>query len=86
MNKKNGFGYRLYKNGKVYIGDFKNEQKHGLGKLLDKDGQILYEGEYDNDVMHGKGKLFMPGMYFYKGEFFNNEITGNSLHVKIFIL
>lgn len=66
----------MYKNGKVFIGDFIKDQKHGQGILLDKDGSILYEGEYVNDKMHGKGKIFISGKYFYEGEFDNNKMEG----------
>lgn len=76
MNKRNGFGFRLYKNGKVYIGNFKKGQKHGHGQLLSREGLILFEGEYHNDFMHGRGKIYLPGLFCYEGEFHNNKMSG----------
>jgi hypothetical protein len=84
MNQKNGYGYRLYKNNKVYIGDFKDDLKHGQGKLLNRNGEILYEGEYSNDLMNGKGRLYLPNKYFYEGEFSDNHIKGKYIKTIFF--
>ena len=32
-----------------YIGEFKDDMRHGYGKELDKDGNVIYEGNWEND-------------------------------------
>lgn len=93
-NVRSGKGFRLYCDGKVYIGHFKQGVKDGHGILLDKDGNLLYEGMFFNDLMNGQGKLILPDNLIYQGEMENDKISGksNSLYfnmkdlVNLFIL
>ena len=41
-----------YTNGNLYIGQKKNDLKHGKGKYIFKD-RSYYEGGWKDDVMHG---------------------------------
>ena len=42
-----------------YRGDFKNGQKHGMGRITNKMG-YKYIGEFKNDRIEGKGALYCP--------------------------
>lgn len=41
-DKKSGFGKYRWANGTVYEGQFKNDNKHGEGKLLYPNGKISF--------------------------------------------
>ena len=48
-----------YKNGSIYDGQWKDDKRHGDGKMIYYNGYI-YEGEFENDVRHGQGKYTWP--------------------------
>ena len=56
---ENGVGKWLFKDGKVYIGKFKDSKRNGKGKQTSKDG-IMYDGDWKNDLMDGNGKYIHP--------------------------
>lgn len=82
-NRREGFGYRLYPSKQIYIGDFKNDFKHGTGRILSETGQIMYFGNFENDKMNGEGRMNIPNRFYYHGDFLDNQIQGRST---IFIL
>jgi hypothetical protein len=55
---KNGLicGKGVLKTGKgeKYCGYFNNGKKHGIGKLFDKDGNLICSGYWNNDNFVGK--------------------------------
>lgn len=51
-----------YSDGTVYIGDFYFGNRHGNGRLVDLNGELVYEGSWKNDVMHGSGKILIDGV------------------------
>lgn len=55
----NGEGVYAWPDGKKYIGEYKDDLKHGIGKMEYPDGKI-YEGEWEAGKRHGKGKLTLP--------------------------
>ena len=60
--------HEQYTNGNQYIGQKKNDLKHGRGKYVFKD-RSYYEGGWKDDMMHGEGQLFFPnGRVEYQGE------------------
>jgi len=64
-NKKEGDGTFWYTDGNIYTGAFKDDVKHGFGKLLYRPGTLVeesYEGMFDRGVRHGHGK------YIYKAQ------------------
>jgi len=79
-----GKGKYTYKGGKSYfVGDWKNGQRHGLGKAVMEDGTI-YFGEFQYGKRHGRGKKTWPdgrvfigdwkcGKYDGEGEYTNAE-------------
>ena len=44
--QKDGMGRLNYKDGRYFIGMFKNGMKHGKGCIISRQGKILSEGEY----------------------------------------
>jgi len=55
-----GKGEFIHANGDNYFGDFKNNQRHGVGKLIYADG--VYEGNFENNQKNGVGKhIFANG-------------------------
>jgi hypothetical protein len=66
-------------NKKIYIGDLKNYNKDGKGKLICKN--YIYEGDFVNDKKQGKGKLeYNDNGNKYEGEFNNDDINGYGLY------
>jgi hypothetical protein len=53
---KNGTGTKIYDNGDVYDGEWKEGKHHGKGKYLFVDGSI-YEGEWKDSLFSGQGVL-----------------------------
>ena len=52
-DKRDGFGIQLFPNGCFYIGFWKNNKAHGMGKLVIKDG-TYYEGQFfKNTITEG---------------------------------
>jgi len=64
-----------YSNGDVYKGEFKNGEKHGVGKLICNNGDV-YEGEFENGKKHGVGKLICNNGDVYDGKFENGKKHG----------
>ena len=51
-----GYGTYVYKDSTQYIGQWKNGVREGVGKLLGKQGEILYEGLFVNGFPATEGK------------------------------
>ena len=54
--------------GKVYVGQWTDDNMHGHGKYEFGDG-TTYEGEYEKGVRNGKGKYTYKNGGYYEGEF-----------------
>ena len=52
----NGTGKAVFKNNDIYIGQWFNGHKHGIGRLI-KPQYSDYSGEFVKDNMHGFGKI-----------------------------
>jgi hypothetical protein len=75
----NGKGEKLTLQGSHYIGEFKNNMKHGKGK--EETIEHIYEGDYLYDKKEGIGKLKYKGISdCYQGHFKDNSITGTGLY------
>lgn len=64
----------------IYVGNFKNGQKTGIGKIQFLNG-TLYEGNFLNDKYEGNGKLILPNGCIYEGEFHNNVFDGKGKYI-----
>ncbi len=70
----NGFGMRITSFKETYIGDLKNSEMCGIGKITYQNGQT-YTGEFKNDKTNGKGILQQPDGTILKGFFVDNEFS-----------
>lgn len=52
-----GTGHLINLNGDEYIGEFRDNEMHGWGKIILASTGDTYEGTWEHDKMHGKGKL-----------------------------
>ena len=74
-----GFGKYIWRDGESYVGEWKNNLKHGKGIDYDKNGKIIYEGDYVNDQYEGNGKLIEENGDYYIGQFLNDFKHGKGI-------
>ena len=67
-SKRDGYGKLILENGIYYIGQWKNDMKHGKGTLYKKDNSLIYEGDFENDKYNGFGQLNEENGDYYIGE------------------
>lgn len=53
-NLRDGNGKIIYSNGNIFIGLFKQNMKHGLGKEYNRDGKLLSSCEWIDDITNEK--------------------------------
>ena len=63
-----------------YVGDFKNEQKEGEGKIVYKILNDVYEGSFRNNSINGVGFYIWANKDTFKGEFLNGKMHGKGLY------
>ena len=63
----------------VYVGDFKDRQFNGQGKITYSNGTV-YEGEFKNNFYHGFGRLSYENGAKYEGEFQEGNYEGQGLY------
>lgn len=72
--KMHGFGLLTYRNDNSYEGEWKNDERDGLGKM--KTDEMTYEGEFKHDTPNGVGVMKIDRS-LYEGEFVNgNPVRG----------
>ena len=69
---------KIYELGK-YVGELKNDKRHGKGIMYYKNGDI-YEGEYYNDVKEGKGIYYHSNGDRYEGDYKNGRLEGKGIY------
>ncbi|WP_232380511.1 membrane-binding protein [Leptospira ainlahdjerensis] len=47
-NCKNGFGSKIYWDGKKYVGQWKDGEQDGFGVLIAKDRKIIFSGKWQS--------------------------------------
>jgi hypothetical protein len=76
QGKKEGFGIFYDSGGNKYIGEWKDDQFDGKGRLISINGDC-YEGDFKSGIIEGSGMLISKeGGYNYLGEFKNNKFHG----------
>ena len=58
---------------KVYTGDWRKGQWHGMGKYYTSAGELMYEGQFLNSRFHGVGTLFFMDGESLVSKFVNGE-------------
>ena len=76
--KKDGKGIEKNKN-YTYLGSFKDDLKHGKGKLIYNEGEEYYEGEFTNGKMTGYGFYKWANNNTYKGQFLDGKLHGKGI-------
>jgi hypothetical protein len=75
-NIPNGTGSMLLHDGRLYVGNFFNEQFEGAGILLFPDGRI-YFGSFDASVINGGGRMAWPDGTVFAGQFQDSRLDGH---------
>lgn len=68
LRVREGFGIRIWPDGSIYEGWFKQDCAYGKGRLIHADGYI-YEGDWENDTACGEGVYTHFDGCHYEGTF-----------------
>ena len=83
-NKKEGYGYIVWKDGSKYQGEFRNNQLNGYGIIKFPENKY-YQGEVKNGRMDGFGEFFWNEEKKYIGNYKNDKRNGFGVFIfKIF--
>lgn len=55
-----GKGVFTWPDGRKYVGDYKNDMKHGIGTFTWQDGRV-YHGDWEDGKQHGHGHYIKDG-------------------------
>jgi hypothetical protein len=58
-----------------YIGDWRDNKRHGKGRFIWPDGSV-YDGDWENDLRHGRGLLELSNGFNYEGSWYRNVMEG----------
>ena len=72
----NCFGFYSYSNGDEYLGEWKDNNKHGQGTLTFASGN-KYVGEFKDGEQHGQGTFTFHNGDEYLGEFKDGKYHGH---------
>ena len=78
-DKREGNGKYIWENGEYYIGQWLNGNKHGMGIIYYKDGNIKYEGDFVNGNAEGNGKYIYENGNYYIGQWLNDKFHGKGI-------
>jgi hypothetical protein len=78
---REGWGVRIWTDGSIYEGWFRNDRAHGRGRLIHADGYI-YEGPWVKDMASGENGIYThyDGTE-YRGSFLNDKQDGWGVEV-----
>ena len=80
--KKEGKGKIIFKSGSIFEGYFKNDMKHGYGKMYYYPSGNYFEGEWREDVKAGMGTMNWTDIREkYVGNWKNNQQEGWGIHI-----
>lgn len=71
-----GIGKYYYKNGRYFIGNYKNGFREGNGIIYYPDGKVMFESNYVEDRREGPGKFVCEDGSYYIGSFENGLFNG----------
>ncbi|CDW80231.1 UNKNOWN [Stylonychia lemnae] len=72
-NKSNGHGQVVWNNGNYYIGEWKDDQSHGIGQFYNEEENKFYKGEQEFDQYNGLGKMIYNDGSIYYGQWESNQ-------------
>ena len=72
----NGYGTYTWADGRKYVGEWKNDKKHGQGTLTWAASGSKYVGEFKDSARHGQGTYTWADGRKYVGEFKDNKRNG----------
>ena len=72
-------GRKRFKDGSIYVGEFKFGKPHGKGKMIWQDGSI-YIGEFKNGYRNGWGEFTSPEGDRYEGEWTSDLRQGQGAY------
>jgi len=79
-DSREGYGIMEYKNGNIYDGNWLNNQKSGLGKMIFSSNMPsimwTYYGEWKNNLFNGLGLMKYSKYRLYKGNWLNGKRDG----------
>ena len=75
-NCQNGKGQKVWPNGDMYQGFWKDGEKDGWGAYTWSGGKMKYQGEYKNDLEDGQGTFTWTNGDQYQGGFKEDEMDG----------
>ena len=75
----NCFGNYSYNDGGEYIGEFKDDKRHGQGTFIFPSGN-KYVGDWFANKREGQGILFYKGGDKYEGDFKNDKMSGQGVY------
>ena len=73
-----GYGIRLYKSGRKYVGNWDMGKRSGLGVLYNEKGKVIYEGSFKNDEYNGQGTLNYTDGRKCIGSFKDGKVHGHA--------
>jgi hypothetical protein len=76
-----GHGTYFYSDGDSYTGEWQNDKRHGVGKVVYCDepgGEVTesYDGDWKFGHMHGRGKYTYKDKSTYEGEWAEGKMEG----------
>ena len=64
----------------LFVGNWKDNKKNGIGKIYDEDDRLIFDGFFENDKKNGHGILIYVNGDKYDGEFVNDVRQGKGLY------
>ena len=77
--KRHGYGMEKYNNGEFFVGNLKNNMKHGNGKYYNKNGTLQFDVEWVENKTIKNSRItiyYENGCIKYTGEYSNDQWNG----------
>lgn len=80
---KHGEGRESWRDGRLYVGSFRNGKIDGVGRMewRTSQGVMVYEGQYSEDLKHGRGKFSWPDGRVYDGQWEHGKRSGEATYI-----
>lgn len=83
FGKFSGNGTLFFRDGRIYVGGFQNDERNGFGILTypidDEFDSLRYEGNFERDDFSGNGTFYWRNGEIYEGGFKNGLRHGHGL-------